>query len=78
MRRQRRRGAGVAWVWVFVDAVWLWRLYGRGICGMCGCGQCRWWIGLRGLDWRVYLWRPDAGLGEIEVKHGWCVYVVGT
>ena len=58
-------------------------LYGCGICGVCMvvsvvCGLCRWWIGLWWLDWRGDVCKPVAGLVEIKVKHGWCVYVVGT
>ena len=58
----------------------LWRLYWRGICGVCGCGvcgcgQCRWWIGLCGLYGRGYLWNWNAGLVEVNVGavYGWCI-----
>ena len=78
-------GLGVACV-----CVCLWRLcvcggcvfvglYGRGICGVCmvvECvGQCRWWIGLRWLDWRGICGNRNAGLGENEVDMAWvCLY----
>ena len=43
--------------------------------GMWVCGQCRWWIGLWMLDWRGDVWKPVAGLVEVNVGavYGWCI-----
>ena len=81
-----RVGVEAVRVWVFVEAVCLWRLYGR-VCGICGCVWLRylwclwsvWAVSL--VDWFVWaglarnLWEPDAGLGENGVDMVWvCLY----